>query len=380
MCAFPFVTAAATEVTVSAAVETMKIDELPTPHATVALDTRYPADLPHLQSGIAEAPETTVPADDDAKPVPGADFTSAVRESDSVPQKAPDAVKAHDVVAPAAVEVVEGEVMTASEEQNSEDVLGDGTTVRKKVVTLRHVQPVTTISRKVDRTEERVTDEKLIGTEVDEHVLVMEPGTMQVRFYELENETRVNEFEEALADGSWLKRKVTTVTVKRPKTPETQPVAGKPSATEPPERHEEVDSDRKPDDDQTKTLPSKPSVVPVKLTKLEPLMKDGANVPADSAVHKATSSTDPDAAKSQHQTASGSPSVSVVRLTKLEPLPLNGNTVGDPSLVKPTAKTTDSTEPLRAPASPAEQKPAAVQSPPEHATIQTAPLPDGTQT
>ena len=334
-----------------------------------------------------------------AKPARGAEITTKVKEP------ATELQTASDTISPAAevevgTEVVEGEVVKLSEEEHSEDRLDDGTTVRKKVTTTKHVRPVTTVVRKIGGVEERHKTDKLLGTEVDEHVTMLEPGVLQLGDDQLENETQVEESEDKANDGTWLKRKVTTLTVKCKKTrcetarPPSSSVSGSeqfavnqrvaelPPSTEAPKEsldlneqpqpsasvhHEDVtkpsldqqsprlpesetrpaavESDRKSEEDQSKLSQSKPSIIPVKLTKLEPLSKDRATAdagkPADA--DQKSSSDERDTTRSQ-QPRSGSPSLSVVRLTKLEPLSFSGS-----ASVEATAETPASGLSQRAP-------------------------------
>lgn len=372
--------------TVSADVETMKVNEMPT-HACDTSDVtvkkeRLPPDVFESEPGSTKPQESTAGASIE-KPAPGAEITTKVKEPATELQTARSPAAEVEV----SKEVVEGEVVKLSEEEQSEDRLDDGTTVRKTVTTTKHVRPVTTIVRKTDGVEEQHRTEKLLGTEVDEHVTILEPGVFQLRDDQLENETQVEEGKDKANDGTWLKRKVTTLTVKCKKTrcetmrppsssvPESeqftvhQRVAELPPSTEAPEesldlnappqpsasvhhkdvtkpsldqqsphlpevdsakrpesetRTTAVDSDRKSEEDQSKLSQSKPSIIPVKLTKLEPLSKDRTSATAD-----ASKPADPDQKSSSdeksQQARSGSPSLSVVRLTKLEPLSFSGS-------------------------------------------------------
>ena len=410
--------------TVSADVEMMKINEMPTQDAPAACDAsdvtvtkeRLPPHVFESEPGITKPQESTA-GTTIATPAPGAEIASKVKEL------ATELQTARDVISPAEVEVstevVEGEVAKLSEEEHSEDRLDDGTTVRKTVTTTKHVRPLTTIVRKIGGAEEQHKTDKLLGTEVDEQVTILEPGVLQLRDDQLENETQVEESEDKANDGTWLKRKVTTLTVKCKKTPATQGDTVKPSSSSvpraeqfaihrraaelppssevpkgsldlnappqpsasvhqkdvtkpsleqqsphlpevdsarPPEsetRPTEVASDRKSEDDQSKLSQSKPTIIPVKLTKLEPLPKDRTSATADASkqadAEQKSSIDERDTTKSQ-QPRSGSPSLSVVRLTKLEPLSFGGS-----ASVEATGETTGSSLPQRAPDTTAQQ-------------------------
>jgi len=492
-------------VTVSADVEKVKLDELPVPEIVVS----QPSD-----------DETFVAPEGTAEPVPDAEIACGVPEPATVPEKEPDVPV--PAVPEVSTEVVEGSVVQLSEEEDGEEMLDDGTTVRRKVTTTKHVRPVTTIVHKIGGAEEQFTVEKLLGKEMDEQVLVLEPGTVQLRENQLEKETVVTESEDQVEGGVWIKRKVTTVTVKQRKTSVEQRETEKPSAalpcgatgaeeftadqniaqvptsvavsaevpvkesldlnasfqpsvlihqkditeqqsaqreTEKPsatlpsvavgaeefpadqkvaqmstsaavsaevpvkesldlnassqpsvhhrkkdvglievgdeqqsasltemdsagrlQGHEEVESDRKPEDDQSRAFQSKPSIIPVKLTKLEPLSKDRANANADSAEvePKPPSVEERDATKPQ-QARNGSPTLSVVRLTKLEPLSFNSSTAADQPRPEPAAETRDDGLPQSAPVglqADQPQDPDVVQRATEDTATTTVPLDD----
>jgi len=382
------VTDAATEVTVSADVEKMKTDETPMRDAVAASDVKVDIE-PRAADATESKPDLNIPQQATAEPVAAED--SILKPPPTEPE--------------VSTKVVEGDVVKLSEEKYSEDTRNDGATVRKKLTTTKHMHPVTTIVRKVGGVEEKFTVDKLLGTEVDEHVLILEPGVLQLRKDQLENETEVEESDDTVEDGTWVKRKVTTVTVKCKKTlssvPATEQLAVDQKVAQLPasavvsaevplkeslpgvsvhrqdvtkasleEQLPRLDDDhsakrpesetRRSEDEQSAPSQSKPSIVPVKLTKLEPLSKDRTGVAADADVRKPAeleqkSSTDERDTMTPQQTRSGSPSLSVVRLTKLEPLSFersNGSTVSDQPRAEPTAETRDGSSLQRAPVLP----------------------------
>ena len=395
-------TAAATEVTVSANVEKIKMGEILMRDATTPSEMKV--DTEHHAADAAESK----PAGPQQA---SAEATTAEISIPKLPPTEPEVI----------TKVVEGDIVKQTEEKHSEDILNGGTIVTKKVLTTKHVRPVTTVVWRAGGVEEQLTVDKLLGIEINENVLVLEPGAIQLREDQLEKETEVEECEDTVEDGTWIKRKVTTVTVKCQKTSSVlgseqftvdQKVAQLPasaavnaelplkesfdlnassqpgvnlhrqdvisleepspqlSAIDSAKRLEsetqrtEVEQGRKSEDDQSKASQSKPSIIPVKLTKLEPLSKDNASITADADVRKPAedeqkSLTDEGDTTEPQETRSGSPSLSVVRLTKLEPLSFersNGSSVADQPCVEPTGEVSSSLQ--RAPAElgqPAEQ-------------------------
>ena len=406
------VTAAATEVTVSADFEKMKINEMPIQDVDVNREPRRP-DVFQSEPGITKAQEATAEATaatGTAESAPGATISTNITESATALQAPTDAFSPAELEV--TTKVTEGDVVKTSEEEFSEDVLDDGTTLKKKVITTKHVQPVTTF-RTISGVEEQHTVDKLLGIKIDEHVLVMQPGVAQLSDDQLVRETEVMECEDEVKDGTWLKRKLTTVTVKRKKTPAAQLETEKPMATlsssvpgsdqfavdqqdaqlaasaaacvemppqetldlyAPPQpsvglhhkdvikasleqqsphipgvdstchlekpRRTQVELDGKAGDDTLSQ--SKPNIIPVKLTKLEPLSKDRSSIIADT--NKPAEAEQKPPRDEPQQLRSGSPSLSVVRLTKLEPLSFertNGNVATDQPRVESTAMTPD---------------------------------------
>ena len=349
--------------TVSADTDKVKTIEMPLKDTVAACDMHeveiniehHPPEAFKLEppAGISKSQEATaevvMPVVSIAKPAPGADITN----------KEP----ATELQTPAEVstKVVEGDVERQSEEKYSEDILDDGTTVRKRVKTTKHMRPVTTVVRQISGAEEQHTVHKLVGTEVDEHVTMLEPGVLCLAEDLLENETQVEECEEKASDETWVKRKVTTVFVKCKKTSATQRETDKlldssvPVSDQFVGNHQKVELDRKPEEDQSIESQSKPSIIPVNLTKLEPLSKDRTGITADdhkSNIEQKSSSDE------QDTTRSGSPSLSVVRLTKLEPLSFertNDSTASDQPGVERTSEKPDSSDLQRTPAQQVEQ-------------------------
>ena len=87
-------------------------------------------------------------------------------------------------------------------------------TIRRTVTTTSHVKPL--IERTlVDGREESsaVVEEVLVGTEVEEDVLQLPPGVSQPEGDGLETQTSVQDSEEVLEDGSFVRTTVKTTIV-----------------------------------------------------------------------------------------------------------------------------------------------------------------------
>lgn len=151
-----------------------------------------------------------LPADDGDDEVPKGDSTPG--EIDTTPEQLP--YPEHRLIVESSPvgheeEELEERIFTSSTVHGEETVLEDGTNVRKRTTTTRHVR----ISGGGKPREFPEETGELIGTEIEEEVLILAPGVVESSGKDLQRETSVEEYEETLPDGTWEKRKVTTVTV-----------------------------------------------------------------------------------------------------------------------------------------------------------------------
>ena len=109
------------------------------------------------------------------------------------------------------VQEIPGDVESRTEESESEHTLDDGTKVKTKCVTKKCFQLVT-IKKMVDDVEESELIEKPVGTEVVEDTVELAPGVESPEDPGVATKITEKEEEETLADGTWVKRKVTTTT------------------------------------------------------------------------------------------------------------------------------------------------------------------------
>src|SRR6218665_5278 len=151
-----------------------------------------------------------LPADEQQQPMP--------EELDVTPQQLPypeQATVLDDIIQAAAILKTEEEereqhqsVSSKTEVRQEEEVLDDGTNIRRRI----------TITRQVRATGGKwggfPESEETVGTEVEEEVLQLAPGIVEPFGSDLEQEVSVEDFEESLPDGTWVKRKVTTVVIK----------------------------------------------------------------------------------------------------------------------------------------------------------------------
>lgn len=89
------------------------------------------------------------------------------------------------------------------EEDEEERVLEDGTCIRRKVVTVRHLK------RRLG------SEDTLVGVEVEEDMLELAPGVELPLGEDVDVERHVENFVENLSSGVWTTRKVTTTKARK---------------------------------------------------------------------------------------------------------------------------------------------------------------------
>ena len=119
-------------------------------------------------------------------------------------------------------DVTEGPVESDTTTEETVKQSDDGMTVKRKVTTTKHCRPLiktTTVGERV--VDSVVTGTLLVGTSVEEHILMVHPDVSEPYPEDVERDTSVQEFEDVLPDGTWLKTKVTQTVLTAPKvTPE----------------------------------------------------------------------------------------------------------------------------------------------------------------
>jgi len=107
-----------------------------------------------------------------------------------------------------------GELSSKTEVGEDEQTLSDGTTMKWKTTTTRHVAPVFEVSELDGRCTERLIDDKPIRTDIQEVVMRMAPGILYPYGRNVESETTESHFEDNLPDGSLVKKTVINIDVR----------------------------------------------------------------------------------------------------------------------------------------------------------------------
>ena len=108
-------------------------------------------------------------------------------------------------------DTVEGELRTTTSETENQETSDDGRTITRRVKTSSYYQPVIhrTLADGVVVTE--TSEEVLVGSYVDEYCFDAPLDVVDLYSASVETQTSVDETEQTLDDGTWLRRKVTRV-------------------------------------------------------------------------------------------------------------------------------------------------------------------------
>ena len=109
----------------------------------------------------------------------------------------------------------ESDIEINTEVKTSEETLEDGSVIHKTTVIKTHSKRIPE-TQDVEGFEKVDFDKTLVGTEINENILQLEPGISSKETQNVLRKTSTQQQEEILENGSWLKKTVTTVTVGRP--------------------------------------------------------------------------------------------------------------------------------------------------------------------
>ena len=127
----------------------------------------------------------------------------------------------YDIVTPSpdvVEEIVGDDVTCSSDVDEEEEVLDDGTVVRRTVRVVTHSRSVRRTQVVLGREEVEVV-KRPVGTEVSETVVELPPGATSHDDDGLETETRRQQFSDTYDDGTWMRKTVTHIIAKRKSPP-----------------------------------------------------------------------------------------------------------------------------------------------------------------
>ena len=166
-------------------------------------------------------PEQESPFEEGKKPARSQEVSEA--DTVEVTQAEPISRTPEDVISPVAVvagetrsepqpvyDVTEGPMESKTTTEESEQQADNGMTIKRKVTTTKHYTPLITITTVGGRVVDSVvTGEQLVGTTVEEEILILPQDVTEPYPEDANREVSVQEFEEVVSDGTWLKTNVT---------------------------------------------------------------------------------------------------------------------------------------------------------------------------
>ena len=109
---------------------------------------------------------------------------------------------------------IEGEIVSTVKVTESQQVLEDESTIRRKIITTKFVRPVTEITIRDGIEIDTQVKEENIRTEIEEIVLKLPAGVIEPCGNNLETDTTVDHSDDVLPDGTPAKRKLVTMVVR----------------------------------------------------------------------------------------------------------------------------------------------------------------------
>ena len=104
--------------------------------------------------------------------------------------------------------IVEGPIELRTKTYKDEKRADDGSLIRRKVTTTRHVKPFFEIKPIDGREVKTFLREEIIATDIEENALHLPPGVKDVLSDNVETECTVENFEERQPDGGLVRRKI----------------------------------------------------------------------------------------------------------------------------------------------------------------------------
>jgi len=108
-------------------------------------------------------------------------------------------------------DTLEGELRSSTSETEKQETTDDGRTITLRVKTIRYYQPVVHRTLADGVVVSETPEDVLVGSYVDEYCFDAPLDVVDVYSASVETQTSVDETEQTLDDGTWLRRKVTRV-------------------------------------------------------------------------------------------------------------------------------------------------------------------------
>jgi len=109
--------------------------------------------------------------------------------------------------------IVKGKIESRTSIAQDQKSLEDGSTVRRKIITTVHVQPISELTRKDGKETATLLREKIIDAEIEENVLQLPPGVIEPFGSNCDTDISVCQLDDVLPDGTPAKRKIVKMIV-----------------------------------------------------------------------------------------------------------------------------------------------------------------------
>lgn len=162
---------------------------------------------------VESVPLPTAQRPDDLRTTPGAvpitDVDSELSSPGSEPLQA--STPAEKPSPKVTYDTLEGELRSSTSETEKQETTDDGRTITLRVKTIRYYQPVVHRTLADGVVVSETPEDVLVGSYVDEYCFDAPLDVVDVYSASVETQTSVDETEQTLDDGTWLRRKVTRV-------------------------------------------------------------------------------------------------------------------------------------------------------------------------
>ena len=115
---------------------------------------------------------------------------------------------------PPKTRLVEGDVEHRTNVEQDQKCLPDGSTIRRKIITTRHIQPVSEVTVTNGKEIVKFLREKVVGATIEENILELPPGVIEPCGANCDTDISVSQLDDALTDGTPAKRKIVRMIVR----------------------------------------------------------------------------------------------------------------------------------------------------------------------
>lgn len=181
----------------------MTVTKKPSPEDTTAVIGWYPD---------RESPSRQIPNGSSKSLAPRPSFRKKEKKhGQESPGVSPE--KELDDLPEGGSKILEGDIEYKTETSQDQVTNRDGSTVRSKTISAKHIKPIYKITKVNGRTQKTLIREDLVGADIIENLLVLPPGIHEPNGEHLSSESTVQNVEEALPGGVIANKKIVKTVV-----------------------------------------------------------------------------------------------------------------------------------------------------------------------